>query len=57
MLEPLSPSHIPNKLPDVKEDSKLNPAEQTGDSAGYAFRFFSKSKNKKQSFLLNMRTY
>jgi len=49
MLEPLSPNHIPNKLPEVKEDSELKPAEQTGDSEGFSFRFFGRSKKKKQS--------
>lgn len=49
MLEPLSPSHIPDKLPEVKEDSPLKPSEQAGDSNGYSFNFFRRSKKRKQS--------
>lgn len=49
MLEPLSPNHIPEKLPEVNDDSKLKAAEQAGDSEGFSFRFFGRSKKKKQS--------
>jgi len=49
MLEPLSPSHIPEKTPEIQEDKHLNPTEPTGDSAGYRFNFFSRSKKRKQS--------
>ena len=49
MLEPLSPSHIPDKLPEVKEDAQLKKSEPTGDSEGYSFNFFKRSKKRKQS--------
>ena len=49
MLEPLSPSHIPDKIPEVKEDVSLKPTEQAGDSDGYSFNFFKRSKKRKQS--------
>lgn len=49
MLEPLSPNHIPPKTPETRQDEDLNPAKSTGDSAGYSFNFFSKSKKRQQS--------
>lgn len=49
MLEPLSPSHIPEKPTEVKEDNPLKPGEEIGDSEGYSFNFFQRSKKRKQS--------
>ena len=49
MLEPLSPSHIPDKPTEINEDAKLKASEEIGDSNGYSFNFFKRSKKRKQS--------
>lgn len=49
MLEPLSPSHIPEKPTEINDEHPLKPGEEIGDSNGYSFNFFKKSKKSKQS--------
>ena len=49
MLEPLSPTHIPDQTPEVNEDKHLNPADAAGDSEGFSSNFFKRSKKRKQT--------
>lgn len=46
MLEPISPSHIPDKAPNIKEEKPLAQTDNIEDSEGYRFNFFSRSKKK-----------
>lgn len=52
MLEPLSPSHIPDKIPEEKEDAHVEAAKAAkaaADGGGSRFNFFRRSKKRKQS--------
>ncbi len=46
MLEPVSPSHIPEKIPEIPQDKELEPTTNEDDGGGYSFNFFKKSKKK-----------
>lgn len=52
MLEPLSPNHIPEKIPEEKEDQHVEAAKaarSSADGGGSRFNFFRRSKKRKQS--------
>lgn len=48
MLEPISPSHIPEKAPRTNEEKPLAETDNIEDSEGYRFSFFNRSKKKKK---------
>ena len=48
MLEPISPSHIPDKPPNDKEEKPLAQTDNIEDSEGYRFNFFGRSRKKKK---------
>jgi hypothetical protein len=49
MLEPITPSHRPEKPTIAKDEKPLGQADNIGDSEGYRFNFFGGPKKKKQS--------
>jgi hypothetical protein len=48
MLEPITPSHIPEKIPQSKDENPLGEAAKAGDGEGYRFNLFSRFKKPKQ---------
>ena len=48
MLEPISPSHIPEKPQPPKEDQPLPKMQESGDSEGFRFVFYRRGKKKSQ---------
>ena len=47
MLEPVNPSHIPDKPSKDIEEKPLGQADNIGDSEGYRFNFFGRLRKKK----------
>ena len=48
MLEPISPSHRPEKPPQDKEEVPLAETDNIEDSEGYRFNFFGRSRKRKE---------
>ena len=48
MLEPVSPSHIPNKPSKSTDEKPLAQADNISDSDGYRFNFFGSLRKKKE---------
>jgi len=48
MLDPLSPSHFPDKPNLEKPEKPLEETREAGDSEGYRFNFYGRGKRKKK---------